>query len=70
MLVIVVGGTIVCEVFLGLLEADSNSYFSVDPTWTPEKETLLKIPQIGDNFELRDIIKFAGMPISIDDLPF
>lgn len=31
-----VGGRIVAEVLLGLIEADPHSYLAVDPRWTPE----------------------------------
>lgn len=58
-----VGGTIVAEVFLGLLSQDPNSYWNwkEGSSWSPGTETL-KIPKIGKHFELRDIIAYSGMP--------
>lgn len=57
-----VGANIVAEVFIGILAHDPNSYLSIDPTWTPDKEKFIE--KMGERFELRDIIKFSGMPIS------
>jgi hypothetical protein len=51
-----VGATIVAETFLGILAADPSSYLRQQPEWTPDLGT----PPIGPEFELRDIIKFAG----------
>jgi hypothetical protein len=53
-----VGARIVAETFIGLLEGDPASYFRVAPKWKPE------LPSIGANFEMRDIIKFAGQKIA------
>jgi len=64
------GATIIAEVFVGILSADYNSYLNVDPTWHPSKERHVKIPTVGKDLELRDIIKFAGMPITEEELPF
>jgi hypothetical protein len=52
-----VGGTIVAEVFLGLLSGDPLSYLNVNPTWQPT------LPKQGDAFELRDIVVFSGVPL-------
>ena len=53
-----VGARIVAEVFIGLLAADPNSYFAVNPSWTPE----------GDrDFELPEFLAEAGAPISGED---
>lgn len=58
-----VGSHILVEVFIGLLLNDPKSFLSINPNWDPSKEQLIKIDTIGKTFELRDIIKFAGMPI-------
>ena len=58
-----VGARITAETFVGLLAADPSSYYSTYPGWTPKLETALKIPSETDDFQLRDIIKFAGAPI-------
>ncbi|MEM7347738.1 MAG: heme peroxidase family protein [Chloroflexota bacterium] len=60
-----VGSTIVGEVFAGLLAGDPNSFFNIDPLWTPSKEPLLadKGPVDGDEgWQLGDIIRLAKMP--------
>ncbi|HEX9926166.1 MAG TPA: peroxidase, partial [Anaerolineae bacterium] len=57
-----VGARIVAEVFVGLLAGDSFSYLSIEPNWEPEFD------REGRNFELRDIIRFTGIPLSEDDL--
>ncbi len=49
-----VGGRIVAEVFVGLLQADPNSYLRQDPTWKP---TLGQ----DQDFEVADLLKFAGV---------
>lgn len=49
-----VGGTIVGEVFLGLLKGDFKSYFNQDPLWKP----FLPSASAGD-FKISDLIKFA-----------
>ncbi|MDQ3803117.1 MAG: heme peroxidase family protein [Acidobacteriota bacterium] len=49
-----VGGTIVGEVFLGLLKGDFKSYFNQDPLWKP----FLPAANAGD-FKIADLIRFA-----------
>jgi hypothetical protein len=49
-----VGGRIVAEVLIGLLDGDPLSYLSVDPTWVPT----LKSAKEGD-FTLSDLINFG-----------
>lgn len=49
-----VGGRIVAEVFLGLLELDKQSFLNVDPLWTP---TLAG----HDDFKMADLLTFAGV---------
>lgn len=51
-----VGGRIVGEVFIGLLQADKDSYVSVNRNWTPT----LPSAKRGD-FEITDLLKFAGV---------
>jgi hypothetical protein len=49
-----VGGRIVAEVLIGLLDGDPLSYLSVNPTWTPT------LPgHTANNFTLTDIINFG-----------
>lgn len=48
-----VGGRIVAEVLLGLLELDKTSWINIDPAWTPP------IPIAGDHVSLADIITYA-----------
>ncbi len=49
-----VGGRIVAEVLLGLLEGDPLSFLSVEPNWKPELESA----EDGD-FKMADLIRFA-----------
>lgn len=49
-----VGGRIVAEVFLGLIEGDSDSYLAQDPTWTPTYGS-------GDDFRMTDLLRTAGV---------
>lgn len=51
-----VGGRIVGEVFIGLLQADRDSYLSVNRNWKPT----LPSAKRGD-FEITDLLKFAGV---------
>jgi hypothetical protein len=48
-----VGGRIVAETFLGLMQADSSSYLTQNPLWTP------KIGTPGAKFGLREFIRYA-----------
>jgi hypothetical protein len=52
-----VGGRIVAEVFVGLLERDKSSYLSVDPAFRPEPPVAGK-PGV---FGMGDLLKFAGV---------
>ena len=58
-----VGGRIVAEVFVGLAAADASSFLNQAPTWTPATAfpdgPLLE--PLGDDFELRDVIRAAGL---------
>jgi hypothetical protein len=49
-----VGGRIVAEVFIGLLQGDDMSYLSQDPEWTPT------LNDTG-NFTMVDLLNFAGV---------
>ncbi len=51
-----VGGRIVAEVFIGLLEGDRMSYVRQNPDWVPELPGAKK----GD-FSMADLLKFAGV---------
>jgi hypothetical protein len=48
-----VGGRIVAEVFVGILNEDRLSYQRVDPTWTPE------LANANGDFGMVDLIQFA-----------
>jgi len=49
-----VGGRIVGEVMIGLLQGDNTSYLSQDPDWTPDLGS-------NSNFTMVDLLKFAGV---------
>jgi hypothetical protein len=51
-----VGGRIVAEVLVGLLEADPTAYLAADPSWRPALPA--KTP--GD-FTIADLLRFAGV---------
>jgi hypothetical protein len=53
-----VGGRIITEVLIGLLEGDSLSYLRQDPEWIPTLSTT------GD-FKIIDLLKFAGVVIDL-----
>jgi Animal haem peroxidase len=49
-----VGGRIVAEVLVGLVEGDRGSYISQDPAWTPE------LPRaMADDFTMADLVCFS-----------
>jgi hypothetical protein len=50
-----VGGRIVAEVLLGLIDADPHSYRSLAPDWQPE----LPATEAG-SFTMADLLRFAG----------
>ena len=58
-----VGGRIVAEVFLGLMEKDPSSYLRQQPNWTPTLPG--KTP--GD-FTMADLITFTGHGLGVTDL--
>ncbi len=49
-----VGGRIVAEVMIGLIEGDPNSYLAQDPEWRPEYGT-------GDTVTMTDLLTKAGV---------
>jgi hypothetical protein len=53
----VVGGRIVAEVFLGLLERDANSYLRRDPSFRPYRP----IAPMDGQFGIGDLLRFAGV---------
>jgi hypothetical protein len=64
-----VGGTLVAEVFMGLLAGDPLSYLNMEPTWEPKKEVRVRIAGVDDEtFQLRDILRFANVPITKGDI--
>ena len=64
-----VGSRIVAEIFWGLLCGDPLSYIASMPGWTPQTEPRFTIPaEDPSNFQLRDIVRFAGMPVTNSDI--
>ena len=55
-----VGGRIVAEVFIGLLEGDRSSYLSQDPDWQPFLPAL-ESSRTGEDFRMVDLLRFAGV---------
>ena len=53
-----VGGRIVAEVILGLLQTDPASYLSSNPTWTPTLPTKYSPP---GQFRMVALLAFAGV---------
>jgi hypothetical protein len=51
-----VGGRIMAEVLVGLLQRDPNSYLYLDPAWKPAAP----IAQTTGKFTFADLLKFAG----------
>lgn len=73
-----VGGTIIAEVFAGLLDGDPLSYVNFDPLWNPGKEAVLRALGAGDTesdtqdgtaWTVGDIINAAGIDGSGADIP-
>ncbi|GLI01651.1 peroxidase family protein [Phytohabitans aurantiacus] len=55
-----VGGTVVGEVFIGLLQLDPNSYLAVAPTWKPTLPS-----QAAGTFRMTDLLRYARVdPVS------
>ena len=53
-----VGGRIVGEVFIGLLQTDPNAYVNVQPDWVPTLPTKTATPE---DFRMIDFLGFAGV---------
>jgi hypothetical protein len=53
-----VGGRIVAEVLVGLIQGDGQSYLSQDPDWTPTYGT-------GNQFAMTDLLRAAGVVAAI-----
>ncbi|MCE7796116.1 heme peroxidase family protein [Sphingobium sufflavum] len=53
-----VGGRIIAEVFIGLLQGDGTSYLSQDPEWQPSLPTIDPAHK-GDDFRIIDLLRFA-----------
>ncbi|MFC5142000.1 heme peroxidase family protein [Actinomycetospora rhizophila] len=53
-----VGGRIVTEVLVGLMEGDNHSYLRQDPDWTPTYGT-------NDDFRITDLLSAAGVVAEI-----
>ena len=52
-----VGGRIVAEVLIGLLQGDRQSFVRADPKWTPADEDL----GTDEDFGMADLVRFAGL---------
>lgn len=56
-----VGGRIVAEVFLGLLQLDDSSYLAAEPDWQPT----LPVADAASGFQTTDMLRLAGVdPVS------
>ena len=55
-----VGGRIVAEVFIGLLQGDRTSYLAQDPDWEPTFPTL-DPGRRHEDFTMVDLLRFAGV---------
>jgi len=58
-----VGGRIVAEVFIGLLQGDRLSYLRQDPNWVPTLES-----STSGDFKMSDLLKFAGVVVDLPQL--
>jgi Animal haem peroxidase len=52
-----VGGRIVAEVLVGLLQKDPNSYLYLQPNWKPQ----LPIARVKGTFTMADLLTYAGV---------
>lgn len=59
-----VGGRIVAEVFLGLMEKDPSSYLHQQPKWRPTLPS-----ETPGHFTMADLITFTGHGLDVTDLP-
>lgn len=51
------GGRIVAEVLVGLLQRDPNSYLYLDPAWKPAPP----IAPVTGQFTFVDLLRYAGV---------
>jgi hypothetical protein len=56
-----VGGRIVAEVLIGLMQGDSESYLRQDPGWVATLPTL----DPSGNFKITDLLRFAGVVVPL-----
>jgi Animal haem peroxidase len=56
-----VGGRIVAEVFYGLMDSDTESYFYAPEGWAP---IWVQDPAAGEPVVFADLIRFAGQPVT------
>ena len=54
-----VGGRIVGEVIIGLLQLDRHSFLSVEPQWQPTLPT--RSGEVTGDFRMVDFLTFAGV---------
>ena len=54
-----VGGRIVGEVIIGLLQLDRRSYLAAEPRWRPTLPT--RSGKVTGNFKMIDFLTFAGV---------
>jgi hypothetical protein len=54
-----VGGHVVGEVVIGLLQLDRHSFLSVEPQWQPTLPT--RDGQVTGDFRMVDFLTFAGV---------
>jgi hypothetical protein len=52
-----VGGRIVAEVLVGLLQKDPNSYLYLNPAWKPAPP----VAPVRGQFTMADLLKYAGV---------
>jgi hypothetical protein len=55
------GGRIVGEVIIGLLQTDPDSWVYQQPGWTPTLPNLVAGTNPGPNFRMTDFLRFAGV---------
>ena len=54
-----VGGRIVAEVFIGLMQLDSDSYLAANPRWRPTLPT--RSGRVTGDYRMVDFLRFAGV---------
>lgn len=67
-----VGSLIVCATLAGILKGDPQSFFNMDPCWTPNDDPLLRKGKdnrdSGKDWELSSIIRLSGLPVNAADV--